>query len=309
MRNRGPVGQTIKLLALLEDRAARVHVRRRHPPKRRLVQRSCPLRGKPGLKDAPQVAEGGIPTGLHGRRAGNLAKYPRRTLPSTSRRCTLHRRPHGLLRIGRLGAAGLPEIPGAQTATETGGVFSPAEGPGSLCQVTPDPCFELGLDDDGLRATGPAVPRQVSVHLALDFRARTAASASITVEQHEAALVALQKGPQKVRCARSTSAITVRVSPDFESKGPELQVVSPWKQCLDSFLEVLVSDEHDQVYGVDDLVHPITPVANSASVSTDPCQSRRMGWSLPWMISVAPSSSFAKHSTSCGSESLRNAGE
>ena len=271
MRNRGPSDR------LLQVRAARVRVRRRSSAEDTIGPAIMSASPEPGLKDPPEVAEGGIPTGLHGRRAGNLAKYPRRTLPPTSRRCTLHRRPHGHLRIGRLWAAGLPEIPGAQTATETGGIFSPAEGPGRLCQVTPDPCFELGLDDDGFRSTGPAVPRQVSVHLTLDFRARTAASTSIAVEQHEAAPVALQKWPQEVRCARSTSAITVRVSSDFESEGPEVEVASSYKQCLDGFFEVLVRDEHDQVNGVDDLVHPITPVANSASMSTDPCQSLRMG--------------------------------
>ena len=69
--------------------------------------------------------------------------------------------------------------------------------------------------------------------------------------------------------------------PDFESKGPELQIVSSREQCLDGFFEILVRDEDDQVHRVYELVHPITPVANSVFVSTDPCQSLRMGWSLP----------------------------
>lgn len=122
--------------------------------------------------------------------------------------------------------------------------------------------------------------RQVDLDLVLNLDARPTASASVTVEQYEAAVVAL-KGPQEVRCARSTSAVTVRVSPDFESKGPDLQIAGAREQCLDGFLEILVRNQDDQVHRVDELVHPMTPVANSASMSIDPCQSLSTGWSLP----------------------------
>ena len=237
---------------------------------------SRPIRREPSLEGTLELLECRVQAVLNGCQPGDLAEYPRRTLPAASRRCPLHSRPHRPLRIGWLGATRLPKASGAQPATEVTEIVSPAQNSGSLYQVSPDPRFELGLDDDSLCSILPAVSRQVGVHVALNPLARVTASASVTVEQYKTVPVTTQEGPQEVRCTRSTPTVPVRVPSDFKPKRSEFQIISSRKQCLDYFFEILVRNEHDQVHGVADFTHPITPVAKSVSMSTDPCQSRRM---------------------------------
>ena len=204
---------------------------------------------------------------------------------------------HRLLRIVRLEAALRPESPRGQPVPQLA-VTVPSQRSRNHIRISPNPHFELGIDNDYPRTTLPTVSPQVVTESLLYLLPTEAAAAAVTIENDQRMAVAPQKRSQVFYGTSATSAVPVEVSFYIKIDASDTQVHRTSQQTGKHVRHFSVGGEYEQVLDRSRVAQPMTPDANSTSMLGDPCQSRRRGWTSPRTMSVAPWESLAKQSAS-----------
>ena len=143
----------------------------------------------------------------------------------------------------------------------------------------------------------------------LDRLSRFWTPTSFPVEYHECMAEAVLEGTEEFSRVCPAPAVSVGMALAFKRNPVDAHALGTAKNRSQNFLDVPVGGKDDQLLGLVQSLHPMMPLANSTFLSSEPCQLSRIGCSLPGTMSVAPSASLSKHSTSEGSTSPRRAGE
>ena len=195
-----------------------------------MTQHLPPGSREPALERRPELAEGWIYASAHNDRIG---EFPVQLRGQRCPRLAQHgsQRP---LRIRRLRIVGRPQPETCEPFAKAAIVTLPPEDIGNVARAVPDPGFQLGLDDDGLAAVFPAIPRQATLHVVSDrLPALPRISASVLVEHHDRISMFTDKPSQAFDGVRSAPGVSSKMTVDRKRDRLYPDACGPIQQAFD----------------------------------------------------------------------------
>ena len=167
------------------------------------------------------------------------------------------------------------------------------------------PSFAFWINHDNLRAPPPAAGRQVLLDSVLHLLAGRVITAPASVEHHQCVPAFVDATSHVLRRRGPTSRVSLEMLLDGEIDGTDSKTRGTSQQSLHGLHHVQTRDDCAQIPWLRFADHPETSEANSKLMSAELRQSDSLGCRSTEMMSVAPSSFFAKHRIPFGSAQFK----